>query len=903
MNLEAVPMSCETVDSDIFTSHVSTLVKPKPIPPFVFPMQPPQVKHTRSGDEEQVNTSDTTSRNSRARTRPQRISINAPLPAFDFHPSSTDMALPHKATLPESPIRSVAIPPRAAGHRRGGSEFIGGDGTSGGLGLMSTSPTKGEGVLPQPQVSRLGPPGMRRGHVHRRSGAISSHDLSTILRPSGESTTRSGSAPTTPSDPSYEQQFRPGFDRSNSHPMSASSQSISDLHAPRDGPTLSSHRSRPRVGFSDTLEFIPRPLSTISSDTSSSLSTIRAAHSVTGSITSVVSGGTPSPPSAQKSSAFFEPTVEYSSITPRPRTANAALELSSPEEPFEENAKSAKRPSSATSSPHAFMSSSTMPMLSDPTNLSRNGGHWQIGSQGDFTFNGMQTSSPISFPSSEDILKSSTPKGFRSANGVTKPHQRNAKKWTGGILSRKGKQQITTDILETPRSPRSLVRGATPEHEFSLDDVNFDEDNTFVIRAPQHDPVPAMKTDYSSLNPHLSGFPMDSDITSPMLDLDAALGPFNTPDNGNISGFSSARRRMHSSGITGGFDGPGMHYHRRAESAPEMAPIHYSTFGLNRLGSDSTMTDVFEEDEDNEFTSSETVTQKDARDPEGNSDQQMNGLGVQIIDIGDEGNLPPDRHRCALEPEAFDEVPKSEISSMMPPTPILGLAASRKTSEEAVPVEIVDGNEEPRFSVATKSSDESTITPRLSIDPLAPRPNSAPLEFTLPSHRLPFDTPETASSAVSSPDCASTSFDFPRLNTAHSSFTDRTTWSSSRGGDHGKDQGYSADDVPSLTSSASTMISAQPARLSNSAMTRLSGERASSLTAAAPSQTRSTSTGKRSSLVSLSRLVGGSHGERSKLSIESHPQPDDPNKQEKKKGKRMSRIFRFWSPKGKPKTS
>ena len=902
VNPGIVPISFDVEDSDIFTSSRSAAGKPEPNPAFVFPMQPSRDERIRSDEEDPANRNRTTNRRSHARAKPQRISTSAPLPAFDFHPSSADSVSAHGATPPESPMRSMAFPPRAAGHRRGGSEFIGGDGIVDGPGLMSTSPTKGEDVLPHPQLSRLGPSGARRGHAHRRSGAVSSHDISTISRPFDESTGRSGSAPTTPSDPSLQRPFLPNLDRSSSQPVLTSSQSVSDLYAPHDGATFSTGRSRPRVGFSDTLEFIPRPLSTISSETSSSLSTIRAAHSVTDSITSIVSGGTPSPPSAKKNRTFFESMTENSSMAPRPRTANAALEFSSSEEHLADNIEFTKRPSSAAASPDGFKGTNSTTISSEFASRLNNGANWSVNPQDTSINEDNQISGPRSFPSSEDMLKFSTSKGFRSSTGVTKPSQRNPNKWAGGILSRKSKPQVTTDRPVTPRSPSAAVRSSTPVDELSLDDVNFDEDNTCVIRDPQHVPLPAAKIDYSSWKPRLSAPPMDSDMSSSMLDLDAALGPFNTPDNANMSGFSSARRRMHSSGATGGFDGPGMHYHRRAESAPQMAPVQYGTFGLHRLGSDSTMADVFEEDEESEPASSESARFRDDVLHERTADNQADGLGVQIVDVDDGGNLPPERYRNGSKHQILDNVTEHDISTILPSGPAICLTASCETIEDTVPVEIVDGNEEPRFSVVTKSSDESTITPRLSIDPLAPRPHSAPLEFTFPTHTQPFNTPETASSAVSSPDCTSTSFDFPRLNTAHSSITDRTTWSSTRGCDLGKDHGYSADDVPSLTSSTSTMISAQPARLSSSAVTKPSSERASSYTATEPSRIRPTSTGKRSSLVSLSRLVGGSQGERSKLSIESHPQLDDTDKSEKKKGKRMSRLLRFWSPKARPKS-
>jgi hypothetical protein len=51
-------------------------------------------------------------------------------------------------------------------------------------------------------------------------------------------------------------------------------------------------------------------------------------------------------------------------------------------------------------------------------------------------------------------------------------------------------------------------------------------------------------------------------------------------------------------------------------------------------------------------------------------------------------------------------------------------------------------------------------------------------------------------------------------------------------------------------------------------------------------------------LVSLSRLVGSSSGEKSKLSIEEKPQPDAADGVGKdKKGKRLSRLMQFWKPK------
>jgi hypothetical protein len=70
------------------------------------------------------------------------------------------------------------------------------------------------------------------------------------------------------------------------------------------------------------------------------------------------------------------------------------------------------------------------------------------------------------------------------------------------------------------------------------------------------------------------------------------------------------------------------------------------------------------------------------------------------------------------------------------------------------------------------------------------------------------------------------------------------------------------------------------------------GQRSASLSSAAVSR-------KRSSMASLSRLISSSHGEKSKLSIESRaPHIMEADKKEKgSKSKRISRMMQFWKPK------
>jgi hypothetical protein len=103
----------------------------------------------------------------------------------------------------------------------------------------------------------------------------------------------------------------------------------------------------------------------------------------------------------------------------------------------------------------------------------------------------------------------------------------------------------------------------------------------------------------------------------------------------------------------------------------------------------------------------------------------------------------------------------------------------------------------------------------------------------------------------------------------------------------------SVDDVPSLTSSASTMTNTRH-RFSATFLSRarLSTDRAASFSVGLNRRTDAANTPKRSSLASLSKLMSGP-SERSKLSQEEKPPGDAPDKT-KKKGRRISRLMHFW---------
>ena len=119
------------------------------------------------------------------------------LPSFTFNADDTS-GMTETKTPPRTPEEeNPAVTPSKRGHRRGGSEFVGGDSRLGVDNAVSSSPTK---TAPPPfNAPTTGPPAGRRGHAHRRSAAISSHDVKSLMRPAMEVPPRmSSSLPNTP---------------------------------------------------------------------------------------------------------------------------------------------------------------------------------------------------------------------------------------------------------------------------------------------------------------------------------------------------------------------------------------------------------------------------------------------------------------------------------------------------------------------------------------------------------------------------------------------------------------------------------------------------------------------------------------------------------------------------------
>lgn len=885
-----------------------------PNPDFVFPPRDPETSAPSMPNWQVLNLQHRSSQHpsmSSAHTASYRRQRPSALPAFTFNPSASETATPSMTSL-TTPPHSPAYPttptsptsPRAISHRRGGSELIGGDGI-GGTTVMSSSPTKGDGVFPAPSPPlRLGPPPGRRGHTHRRSGALSGHDMQSILQPRNANVQlgqpRGGSAPATPMDTDNKPfSSPPEFGHlAQATPRSSFDQAQDGVQA---GPSSPNRRpiARSRVGFASNVEIIPRPLSTISSETESSLSTVRG-HSAHESINSVLSGAPSSPPTARMARPTLDLTFEGATVKPRPQSAGNILDTktkskesfhllphfgsrpksahgaeqptSSPVQPstpakkkvfswFEHKEKSAKAQVSRVS---PIPSSASEPSLVGPSMLS-----------------------PLSSPNRTDTDAVATGSPVHPTKSPHKPRKepRKSKSWGHSLWERMHKAGHQKEKVPASEQVQVPQRAPTPasasqDKEDTTDSIvdsvepNFDEDNTVTIFST---PSPK-RTSFLPDSPRQPDFNRE-DSASPVIDLDAALGPFNTPPlSGNARGrrVPPLRRSMHSLGAS-------YNNHRRAESAPELPPFELAV----PKKKPSLMEDVFEEENEDESVdeTNDAKASPTAVNPVGGTENASITIEIEVnrFKKNDDG-------AAAFETEPITtKVTTVAASAMMgleaPITPALddGAAPVRGVS----PVEVVESYEEPRASTLDRDSD-STITPTTP-DQKEPQ-QLVTLGLGAPAPRSIF-TPDTATgSTFSTPDLVPANpFDMPRLGTANSSLTDYRHFTI---GESSHEVRMSVDDVPSLTSSRSTATNpANGAFRPSSAITHDAPRSSSVFSGTGTSFVERTR--KRSSLASLFTR------DRSKLNIESRPQSQhivSTTERQEKKSKRLSKLM-FWKSK------
>ena len=761
------------------------------------------------------------------------------LPAFSFNPGANTVL---KSQASSSPTKSSFGEMRAGGHRRRGSEFVGEGTPITSPSSFSTSPAKGEGGASiGPPISSLGPPSSKR-HSHRRSEAVSISDVekSNIIKESAILKHRAGSAPSTPADA---KQF---FDDEDSPPRSAASSGGFLGKSPPISPSRRQNvqgTPRPRVGFSETVDLIPRPLSLISSETEDSASTIRYSHSLTNSINSL--GGISSP---SKSRSSLSLSAGENSPRTRPKTADAASPswTEGHKKDSFEDALSSHRCSVA-----SMLDTATGP--SNEASPSKQKRFWSGN-------NSPEEVSPKTTPAHElaDPIFESTPSWtIDAASDPPRPRtsperqasikKRKVRSLTTGIFSRKAKTRSPkTKGRRTPTPPLPLSR--------SVPDAIFDEDNTVVIRESpprlnSRPSAPALLT--SNIAPlTISSRQDEVDIASPVIDLDAALGPFGSEEMIPQTGFAAARARLHSGGIRSTTDAFG-NLHRRAESAPHLPPPNKTILAMHRYGSNSSMgvDEVFDEEEEDDYLAGKTP-----------------------------------KRPAPIRTDSRSESPRIRISDASEHSPT-------DSSEESEQFGFPETESELKAPV-TRTSD-STVTESDFVEPLAIRPVSVPIDFAYQSSPISYassgDFQSAPNSAISFAD-------------TDSGYDSHIRQSRLRTDVHPSSRRLSTEDVPSLSDSVSTATGVHP-RVSGSVHTRSSTEQPTkrSFSESAPVALSSARASKRASLASLSRLIpGSSHGEKSKLRFgESATDLDQQRLPAAKKSNRISRMMHFWRPKNK----
>lgn len=907
---------------------------PPPNPPFVFPSRPMSASTPRAAGRRPRSAIEVPGQpldiNASKESRP----LGSPaLPSFSFNPGASltpragndDFLSPPRS--PQSPHLS---PSRSAhGHKRGGSEFVGGEYRSGSarMELLTSSPTEPDSTA-SPTMPHSEPP-QRRGpahrHAHRRSAAMSSHDLNAVLGlnlPKNPSEmARGSSAPSSPAGAELNKHFsfpllRPDEQKPQPEIAQEQIQDMVPAETPAQSPPpverLPTERksfTKARVGFSDTLEFIPRPLSLVSSD-ASSVATVRPGHSVSGSISSIIS---------ISNSIIFEESaasLEAASVQSgsRPSTAGAVLdrtqsqvdgtmdtiakrrgsmslladiELPSPAATSSANPSPTRYPKKWSFFGLDHFPGSSSPSKSRPASLNS----CEVVKE-----SGVETT-PVEMPVTDTQiaqLPSPVEKSFKKSG----KKQKKVKKWAGSILTKAPKRS-------TGKGKKAIRRGPTPPPRRDEDD---DEDNASDSADTKSEPtMPTLMIeelddrDQEGMEAWKPPRPATEDDTSfPMIDLDAALGPFNTPLPRNAEWEAAqkagglVKRQLHSAAGMSRFSGPGMHYtnHQRAQSSPEMPPFEFRR-GISRFGSSSTMADVFEEEEeededsDNGKASGSSTPQAEStgvKDSEASSVSGYFSARASAEKMSD-NDVTPVAKRKAIDTE---DVKLQRSSSMKSRTSFSSLQDQviveedlSGTSPSFRTVEFGRPAQQQRLIAAPDSPMSSPVSPRVPLESSSSHTTASSL-----APISPYST--TASSSFPSP--RSLLYDGNIISTAPSSVTD-DSFQSLLMGEPGPEVRKSLD-VPSLASSHSTQPRENLFAQHAANMTRppAPGERPASFSVMGFGN-------RRGSLASLSRLISSSHGERSKLSLEVTCNSDSEKKSKGSKTKRRLSRMQFWKAK------
>lgn len=794
--------------------------------------------------------------------------------------------------------------------------------------VLNTSPTGSDNGTATPQIPPAEP--SRRGpahrHAHRRSAAMSSHDLSGItglnLSKTPADVSRGSSAPSSPSAQDLNKSFsfpmiRPdevtlAAEKAREQKADTAEQSKAQAPpAPTPEPVFGQRKSfnKGRVGFSDTLEFIPRPLSLVSSDTSST-ATVKPGHSLSGSISSVISASNSVIMEKDENLPPLEATPSQGGSDSRPSTAGAILDRG---QTLQEDAACAS-PKRRGSFPllAETMLPSPSPAISPDPSPTKPPKRWSFFGLDHFAgSHSPSRSRPVSLnscevsgtdlPSSDQVNDEKAPEPefeVPIAGKKSGKKERKVKTWAGSILTKKPRSRHGKSKKASRRGPTPPPTRPTEEAE--EDSASDSADTKSEPGMHTEMPIEMPTVMITELDQDQGGFdawkpprPVTEDDTSyPMIDLDAALGPFNTPLPRNPEWEAAQKagglmkRQLHSAAGMTRFTGLGMHYthHQRAQSSPEMPPFEFRR-GMHRFGSSSTMADVFEEEEeeaDSDDSGSSTPQPESAghKDSEASSISGPFSVRSSAEKMANEGRSSDPsigiRRKCS-DPEDG----KSQHTASMKSRTSLSSLQEQVIEEE--PPAIPTHFRPVEFGrPAKRKAPESPISPR------APLEGSSSHTTSSLAPVSPYST-VTQSSSMPSPRSPA-SYDANIICTAPSSVTD-DSFQSLLMGEPGPEVRKSMD-IPSVSSSHSNRVRENLFAQQAAQMTRppAPGQRPASFSALAFGS-------RRGSLASLSRLISSSHGERSKLSTEVTYNSDLEKKAKSSKSKRFSRMVQFWRPK------
>jgi hypothetical protein len=495
---------------------------------------------------------------------------------------------------------------------------------------------------------------------------------------------------------------------------------------------LTSERRHSRVCFTEDVEVIPRPPS--AGTESSGTKTVKS-HNVSGSLSSSatvsVSPNTESGPSPARrqnrtrsnSQTLAMPTAALRAQTDRPKTAGASLssiQFSVDQLPPTE-VPTLKRDAASAVSPNPNSESSS------PIKPSKKKSHKKAKSE----FSPLMMSGEFGLDDKDKKKKG----------------KKQIKDWAGNILGKGKLKHSKKRKSKSKRAPTPPPVSKSAEH---LSPVGGNE----WVATSWNESYVMMPVDVS---PVVDDHKMTvaGGIGSPVIDLDAALGPFKTPVE-HHTGFAAARRRMHSAASRGG------NFHRRSESMPEM-----QLFALEE-DEDRAMEDVFEEEEE---TTSEEESSSDEEEEEGQIDGG-DGLGIEIQEAAQQMDEWPRKRESVHHVTAASKRLSSATITAVTISTAISDNVERPSTRSKRPCDIMT-------PTSPTVSAEDSLSPPFSVPSL-----DSPLTFA------------TASSGPGTPiqndftsdDCSGT-FD---------PYRDYL-------GEPGPEMRLSVDDIPSLTSSRSTM--------------------------------------------------------------------------------------------------